>query len=514
MRAPHLALLAAVVLTGVACGGSDADPSVGGSNTIGSATTAPPTDASSTTVAEPSTTASPATTIASTVPVTTPAPDDGLAPRCVERGPGREPLAPVVLPDTLGPLGAAPVVDLSLPTASTGGLVDDWPRTGAITVPGGVLVWMVPNNATTDVGRVVAVDADGVIRWQRCLDRRPSMVLAAAQSESGEALVLSYTVSSGATTWLWEVWSLADGRVTRTLDDLVAASGVTGPVAGQRTPVYGVYGMVPDALLLAPERDGAADLSAAALLRIDLATMTATPLAMPPIPMEGNSLGTLPDGRLAVFGGRILGSLYEVVAVQQGEGWTVDRDALQAARPAAVTFDYGVDGSGEALVGFDAFGAELWRRADLTPIRAEGFTVEGDGAVAVASTCGPRASVDDIGCPDAAIEGVDARTGRTLWRLEGQYGVSIVVDGVAFTTGPFDPGVAAPTVWTMIDTRTGRPVADDQRWGEPSWFGIGCCDSPEVAWVDGSVVFTVDEVHLQVWYPRQLSTPTVTASLA
>ena len=44
-------------------------------------------------------------------------------------------------------------------------------------------------------------------------------------------------------------------------------------------------------------------------------------------------------------------------------------------------------------------------------------------------------------------------------------------------------------------------------------FGIGCCDSPESAWVDDGVVFTVDEVDLQIWYPRQFSTPTATVSL-
>jgi hypothetical protein len=113
------------------------------------------------------------------------------------------------------------------------------------------------------------------------------------------------------------------------------------------------------------------------------------------------------------------------------------------------------------------------------------------------------------------VEGVDALTGRTVWRLDGQYGVSIVADGVALIAGPFDsdPSTIEPTVWTMIDTATGRQVADDQRWGEPYWFGIGCCDSPESAWVDDGVVFTVDEVDLQIWYPRQFSTPTVTVSL-
>jgi hypothetical protein len=133
----------------------------------------------------------------------------------------------------------------------------------------------------------------------------------------------------------------------------------------------------------------------------------------------------------------------------------------------------------------------------------------------VASTCGPRDASGNDWCPDAAVEGVDARTGRTVWRLDGNYGVSIVADGVALIAGPFDsdPSTIEPAVWTMIDTRTGRPVAADQRWSDPYSFGIGCCDSPNRTWVDDGVVFTVDEVDLQVWYPRQFSTPTVAASL-
>ena len=514
MRTPHLVLLAAVVLAGAACGSSDADPSVGSSNTTGTAATTASTDVSSTTEAV-STTAVPATTTESTAPGTTLAPDDRFTPGCIERGPSRVPLPAAALPDTLGPLGAAPVVDIALPEVNMPDGTTDWSRTSAIAIPGGVLLWLVPYNSPTEVGMVVAVDADGAIRWQRCLDWRPMRVFADASSESGEALVLTFdNTSPGVFETRWEVWSLADGQITRSLDDVVVASGITGEVAGYRTALYGI---TLDDLLLAPEIDGNIDMSVDSLLRIDLATMTASTVAMPPVALTGYSddFASLPDGRLVAFGPQVLGAVRAVAAVQEGDGWSTDPAALQAARPAAVEFGPYLDGGDQPLVGIDAFGTELWRRADLNPINGEGFRVALDGDIAVASTCGPRDASGNGWCPDAAVEGVDARTGRTVWRLDGNYAVSIVADGVALIAGPFDsdPSTIEPTVWTMIDTATGRQVADDQRWGEPYWFGIGCCDSPEVAWVDDGVVFTVDEVDLQVWYPRQFSTPTVSTSL-
>ncbi|MEI6402285.1 MAG: hypothetical protein WCP59_08875, partial [Actinomycetota bacterium] len=275
-----------------------------------------------------------------------------------------------------------------------------------------------------------------------------------------------------------------------------------------------------DDVLLAPAVDGNIDMSVDSLLRIDIGTMKASTVAMPPVPLTGfgDDFASLSDGRLVAFGPQAPGrssNARPLVAVQQGDGWSADPAALQAARPAIATFGMGIDGAGQPLLGVDALGNELWRRTDLNAISTEGFQLALDGEIAVASTCGPRDASGNDWCPDAAVEGVDARTGRTVWRLDGQYGVSIVADGVALIAGPFDsdPSTIEPTVWTMIDTRTGRPVADDQRWGEPYSFGIGCCDSPEGAWVDGGVVFTVDEVDLQIWYPRQFSTPTATASL-
>jgi hypothetical protein len=93
--------------------------------------------------------------------------------------------------------------------------------------------------------------------------------------------------------------------------------------------------------------------------------------------------------------------------------------------------------------------------------------------------------------------------------------VSIVTDGLVLIAGPFDsdPSTIEPAVWTMIDTSTGEPVADNQRWTDPYGFSIGCCDSPNTAWVDDGVVFTVDENDLQLWYPRSASTATVRVSL-
>jgi len=514
MRTVALAVLIAAASLVAGCGES------GGGSSGTAATTAETTTAVTTTVAAPVTssttttveTTAPSTAVETVPPTTIPA-NGVFEPACIDRGPTRPQPTATPMPDALGPLGAGPVVDLALPQLQLPDGTTEWSRTSAVAIPGGMLMWLAPYSSSADIGMIAAVDADGTVRWQRCLGWRPNQVFASATSTSGEALVMTVaSTMTGGFASDWEVWSLADGTVSRTIDDVIAASGVTGDAASYRTLLYGWQ---LDDLLLAPEVEGNIDMSGDALLRIETSSMTASVVKMPPVPLSGmgDEIDELADGRLIALGERTSLGSRSVAAVQVGNGWTTKPAALRAARPVAVGFAFLDDGASEPLVGMDALGKELWRRPDLNAVRAEGFRTAVTGDVAVARTCGPLDPTGEDWCPSPAVVGVDALTGRTLWRFDGQYGVTLVSNGLVMMVGPFGDATATLSTWAMIDARTGELAAADQHWADPWSFAIGCCDSPESAWIDGSAVLTVDERDLQLWYPRQATTPTVRVSL-
>ena len=175
------------------------------------ATTAPST--------APSTSNSIAPSTSSTVPV------DGFQPACVERdatkvtSPEGDPALEVA-----GLLGVAPVVQLRLPTSRWGG-IEDTSRVRVWRIPGGMLVELRPyNDGSLPVGALLAVDADGTIRWQRCTDRLPDIVRVAQTETSTEFVVVWETYGpTGLVRTDLEVWSLADGSTSRTWDEALAA---------------------------------------------------------------------------------------------------------------------------------------------------------------------------------------------------------------------------------------------------------------------------------------------------
>jgi hypothetical protein len=68
--------------------------------------------------------------------------------------------------------------------------------------------------------------------------------------------------------------------------------------------------------------------------------------------------------------------------------------------------------------------------------------------------------------------------------------------------------------WILIDTRTGKQVADDQHWSETPLFQIGCCGDYS-SWVQrfGGVVVAQNNDVLRVWLPRA-ATPAQEHSLS
>lgn len=507
--------VATMVLVGVtvaACGSGD------GSTT--SATTAAPSSV-------PPTTTSP-TTVVSTVaptsaPVTTTAPTTSLAPvtldafepDCVERGPSR-PLPTLDMSglDTFGPLGAEPVVQVELPRVVSDG-VTDWVRVDAHPVPGGVLLLLRPYNGPLPVSMLTVVDADGAVRWVRCLDGPVPIVRAAPDGGEDAMLALTWVTydAGGVGSSTIELWSLADGSLARTWDEVLADAGV--PVIDD-AELGLVYTPAVDLLVVAPSADRLVTVDDRIYV-IDPSTAAVETLAFPPTvvgaPLDQVQLSALDDGRLVQFGEANGLGEGRLVVVQDGDVWSSDPADLAAARPVHANFLYS-EGR-QPLVGFDGTGDVLWRRDDLLAVPAEGFTVATSDGVVLARVCtAPPADDGADWCPGRQMVGVDASTGRTLWEREGWWTASVVADGRALMAGPFgDTAPVAPVPWTLVDLRSGEQVGA-RTWSDPWRFSIGCCDEPAGVTWSGGVVVSIDEDTVELWYPEVRTTPLVTVDLA
>ena len=470
----------------------------------------------------PAHTGSPTTAAATSVaptalPVVTVPPDTRFDPPCVERAVADGAISrdgPDL--DVFGPLGAEPVVQLTLPRLTTGE-ISDWTRPLVSRIPGGMLVDIRPYFGTPDrVGILVAVNVDGSVRWQRCLDPSPDMVVVPGGGE-GDEFVVSWSTygSAGLVDQRFEVWSLVDGRISRSWDELLAANDITGDAVGYRDIRFVESGSV---VVLGPVGGGRPVEASDALLVVDLSDLSMSVVPYPPgelgRPIDAVQLDLTDDGRLIHLdqGGAVPGGT--VAAVESGDGWSSAAGDLDAAVPVRAEYSYG--SQRQALVAVDSQGVELWRRDDVLSIPAEGFHVAVDGDVVLAAACSDVPNIDGDWCPGRKLLAVDATTGRTLWERKGAWAVSVLGDGRALIAGPFEVEVAtpapAPTRWTMIELSSGNSVGD-QTWTDPWSFGIGCCDEPQGASRSGGVVFTVDDDTVEMWYPTTRSTPLQRVSL-
>ncbi len=493
---------AAIVLAlGVAACGSSP------TSTTATATSSPTTGSvdTSTSSTASSTTASSSTS--SSAPSSTVVPSVGFEPACMDRDPS-SPTVPDGDPalDVLGLLGEEPVVQLELPTVHNRDL-DDTVRPKVWRIAGGMMVSLQPyNDSSIGLGVLMAVDADGTVRWQRCPERVPSLIAMSEASTAKEFVVIWITYdSTGPVRTDIEVWSLATGSISRTWNQFLADSGITGDATSNRT--FLSWGGNP-VLVLGPQgpRPGEATDT---LLVVDLATMAARVLPYPPSAV-GRSVDQLQldytaDGRLLVLDQSGGGSLGRVDAVESAGGWSTDAGALDAAVGMRVDFDYGVQPP--TLHAVDAQGRERWRRDDLLAPPREGFHFAADADVVLVDACAQIDPTADVPCSGERFVAVDVQTGRTLWSRPGSWAATAVGDGVAMVQGPYG-GMADGEVpdWTMIDLSTGRPVGT-RTWADPWRFSIGCCDEPARVYRSGGVVFTVDSETVEMWYPDQQTTP-------
>ncbi len=490
-------MVSAVLLFAVAgCGG-------GSSTSTGTVPPAVTTVAPTTSTTTAPTTSSPPETTTSTL-----LPGRGFEPGCVDLAPSAA-AAPVGDPalDVAGLLGAEPVVQLQLPTIRVGE-VTDTSRPRVWRIPGGMLVELrAYNNGTLPVGALLAIDADGDVRWRRCFERPPDLV-AAAQSASSEELVVGWTTydATGPVRTDLEVWSLADGLLSRTWDDVLATSGISGAATENRTSL--LWGSDLPVLVFGPQGSRMVTPDDT-LLVVDLVTMTVRELPYPPS-SEGGRIDILPlelttAGRLMAFDSGAAGSDAPVGAVATSTGWSTDRAFIDDA--VGVRADFFGGAQSNELRAFDSQGDELWRRNDILSPPFEGFHLAVDGDTVIASGCAALDMGSDNPCIDWTLWGIDVRTGSTRWEREGLWSVTGLGSGVATVAGPYTgvTGAAQPE-WMMIDLATGRQVGD-RTWTQPWSFGVGCCDEPARVYRSGGVVFTVDGTNLEMWYPEQQTAP-------
>lgn len=511
-RSPRRLRTLPVVVTALllaACGSDDALPVASDASTTVSTT--PPTVTSPSTT-EPATTAAPTTD----APTTTAAPVtvDAFEPDCVERGPSRPlPALDTSGLETFGPLGDEPVVQVLLPRVVVDD-VADWVRVGAFPVPGGLLLVLRPYSGLPEVAMLTVVDTDGAVRWIRCLDGPAPIVNVAPDGGEGAMAALSWITydAKGVASSRIELWSLADGALARTWDEVLADAGV--PTVA--TADLGlVYTGAADLLVVAAStnRPATAD---DRLYLVDPRTAAVDLLPFPPTligtPLDQVQLSSLPDGRLARFGEANGLNSGRVLAVQDGDSWSTDPADLDAARPVYANFLYG--DQRQALAAFDGTGDELWRRDDLLAVPAEGFAVAVETDVVLARVCtGPPSEDGSDFCPGAKMVALDAATGTTLWEREGWWTASVVGSGRALMNGPFDTGSGVSPPWRVVDLRSGEQVGE-RTWTDPWRFGIGCCDDPATVTWSGGVVVSIDEETLELWYPEARTTPLVVVDLA
>jgi hypothetical protein len=421
--------------------------------------------------------------------------------------------------DTFGPLGPVPALDITLPLGRITA-ADDAQTTSVspVRIPGGVLLAVGASSYGYFEGAILTViNTDGSIRWRRCLDRHVSTVsVAPSSSLPTEAIIGSYTATGDEPpAFAWQVVSLLDGSDTRTVADLAVGAGIDATTAAQDRAIAWWWDTQ---LVLGPAGERLIDVATDRLLRIDLTTMTASAVPFPAdadgVEMFRLDFDITDDGRLVELGASESGTLSVPVAIELGDGWSTDEADLLAGRPFDLDFVFDDSTGAQPLVALDALGRVLWQRDDITTFGGEGFRFAIDGDVAIVAGCTPSGILDDP-CATSSLYGIDLATGATRWQLDGARGVAEVADGFALITEAYIDGGDSPA-WIMIDTATGNPVADDQRWADPSTFENQCCGGDELVFTTrkGGVVIAVYERHVRVWYPRSISHGTTVVAVS
>jgi hypothetical protein len=171
----------------------------------------------------------------------------------------------------------------------------------------------------------------------------------------------------------------------------------------------------------------------------------------------------------------------------------------------------------QTLIGHQATGSVIWPDPQFTSPGYENSPMEADGDITIVAVC---THTDNGSCTAIELDGINTDTGEVVWTLPGFRMLGAVGDGYALINdspaADPDPNSTATLTpgWILIDTRTGKQVADDQHWTDSSFFAQGCCDDYS-DWVErfGGVVVAQNTNVLRVWLPRD-ATPAQTHALS
>ncbi|HWL41665.1 MAG TPA: hypothetical protein VNQ73_01890 [Ilumatobacter sp.] len=401
--------------------------------------------------------------------------------------------------DELGPIGAAPGLDIALP-------VIDVPAgysasTASINrVPGGLLVTMRSGGPGPSKSVLTVVNHDGTIRWRRCLDA--GLFVTVPAPGLGVVLVQFWHVDT-ATTWA----------------ALDLATGATG-AAAERVVHSATYSIGGRFVLFGSAQDETIDANS----RVQILDSATGEWSDAPYPGGAHDH---PASEVWLSAYDVDGSL--AIGLPGGDGVPVRvyvddvwgpfdpasaNPAMQAlgthvAAQVDVQFFWSEDPS---LTARDGWGNELWRRADLGTHAGEGFTVagpfgDGDDALFLVDACTDLA---EWHCTDTRLMAIDAHDGHTVWEYGDRRGYGVADGNVAVVTTD-----ASGQAWEMIDVRSGESVAGTPTWAGAELFRTGCCGEYDYqrAEVTGGVAWTLMYDHLLVWYPQGATSGTVTVDL-
>jgi outer membrane protein assembly factor BamB len=196
--------------------------------------------------------------------------------------------------------------------------------------------------------------------------------------------------------------------------------------------------------------------------------------------------------------------------------WSDDSQLRRYLLPLEMTETFGEPFELQLL---DGAGDLVWAVSEYHGISREGFRWLVADDVVVAMRCAEwdadGACVwGDDGPPEEEMVGFDIETGAELWTLPGTRSVPVAAGNTAIVTD-WDGDTVASSGYVLVDLVTGERIGPD---GDP-WpaeaFAQECCGGDVFVNVqrDGGVVVATNMEHVRVWYPPELTTPTVTVEL-